>query len=343
MKKLLFLILALMSLLLAVGMALAADGGEATFFNPIAYTGSDPFLTYDKEDQCYYYCYTTYNSVRVAKVDDPTVLRRNLTRSKQVYIGVMGSELTKEFWAPELLKIDGTWYIYFTASSDITNTHKMFLLRCTGDKPTDQFELVGEVDTGFCNWSIDGTMFEYGGERYFVWASYGPLASGIALYMAHMDSLTSIDTEPILLSSATQDWEQKAALVNEGPQPLFKGDTLHIAFSANDGNTDHYCLGLLTYRPEQGDILDPNAWIESDGPVFSSVDGSTGPGHNSFTTSPDGTEDYIVYHANIVSGTGFSGRSVRMQKFTWDGDMPVFGEPARPYEALPIPSGLVVD
>ncbi|MBE5768070.1 MAG: hypothetical protein E7333_00565 [Clostridiales bacterium] len=333
------LMILLMSLLLLTGVAIAQEE-ETTFVNPIAPTGNDPFLVYDEETEVYYYCFTVDNGVRVSKVDDPTVLRRKITRYKNAYIARNNSDVAHEFWAPELLKIDGTWYIYVTAKSESAATHKMYLLRCTGEKPTDPFEMVGEVDTGFCTWSIDGTMFEYAGERYFVWAGFGPLAQGIALYMAHMDSLTTIDTEPILLSCATAPWESKAGLINEGPQPLFKGDTLHIIFSANDSNTDHYCLGLITYRPEQGDIMDPNAWIKCDGPVFSSVEGATGPGHNSFTTSPDGTEDYIVYHANIEAGTGWSGRSVRMQKFTWDGDMPVFGEPARLDEQLPMPSGL---
>jgi GH43 family beta-xylosidase len=45
------------------------------------------------------------------------------------------------------------------------------------------------------------------------------------------------------------------------------------------------------------------------------------PGHNGFFKSPDGTEDWIVYHANnSASGGCDMNRSTRAQKFTWNPD-----------------------
>ncbi|SFG08912.1 Alpha-L-arabinofuranosidase B (ABFB) domain-containing protein [Streptomyces mirabilis] len=57
--------------------------------------------------------------------------------------------------------------------------------------------------------------------------------------------------------------------------------------------------------------------------------GVYGPGHNGFFTSPDGTENWIVYHANSSSGGGCgNGRTTRTQKFTWNADgTPNFGTP----------------
>ena len=56
-----------------------------------------------------------------------------------------------------------------------------------------------------------------------------------------------------------------------------------------------------------------------------------GPGHNSFTTSPDGTEDWIVYHGKDWRDAdlqGFAGRMTRAQRFTWRADGPPdFGHP----------------
>ncbi|MBE7012128.1 MAG: hypothetical protein E7415_05595 [Ruminococcaceae bacterium] len=57
-----------------------------------------------------------------------------------------------------------------------------------------------------------------------------------------------------------------------------------------------------------------------------------GPGHCSFTTVTENCveEDYIVYHANLESGSGWYGRNVWVQKFSWDDkDMPIFGKPSR--------------
>ncbi len=62
------------------------------------------------------------------------------------------------------------------------------------------------------------------------------------------------------------------------------------------------------------------------------------PGHNSFFKSPDGKEDWILYHANSEPSQGCGRyRSPRAQQFTWDADgKPVFGEPIK--TGIPIKS-----
>ena len=45
------------------------------------------------------------------------------------------------------------------------------------------------------------------------------------------------------------------------------------------------------------------------------------PGHNSVVKSPDGKEDWIVYHAAKYSGAGWD-RTLRLQKLEWDGNVP---------------------
>ena len=60
---------------------------------------------------------------------------------------------------------------------------------------------------------------------------------------------------------------------------------------------------------------------------------------NSFTTSPDGAEDWIVYHAKASETPGWD-RVIHMQPFRWNPDgSPDFGTPAAPGEALATPSG----
>jgi GH43 family beta-xylosidase len=66
-----------------------------------------------------------------------------------------------------------------------------------------------------------------------------------------------------------------------------------------------------------------------------------GPGHNGFFKSPDGTEDWIVYHANASATAGCDvNRTTRAQKFTWNSDgTPNFGVPQPLSANLPVPSG----
>jgi len=88
--------------------------------------------------------------------------------------------------------------------------------------------------------------------------------------------------------------------------------------------------------------MNPQSWIKSEQPVFvkSEKNSVYAPGHNSFFKSPDGKEDWILYHANDNPEEGCGPkRSPRMQKIQWNKDgTPNFGEPASNKEILQIPS-----
>ena len=57
-----------------------------------------------------------------------------------------------------------------------------------------------------------------------------------------------------------------------------------------------------------------------------------------FTTSPDGDENWIVYHGMEDPYTGWSARNIRAQKFTWNDDgTPKFPRPG--YGPYAVPSG----
>ena len=59
-----------------------------------------------------------------------------------------------------------------------------------------------------------------------------------------------------------------------------------------------------------------------------------------FFKSPNGKEDWILYHANSAPGQGCGGkRAPRAQKFTWNADgSPNFGIPVKSGEVLNIPA-----
>jgi GH43 family beta-xylosidase len=88
--------------------------------------------------------------------------------------------------------------------------------------------------------------------------------------------------------------------------------------------------------------MDSASWKKHDKPVFTaSVKNKVyAPGHNSFFKSPDGKEDWILYHANSAPGQGCGRkRSPRAQPFTWNEDgTPNFGEPVAEGVPLNIPS-----
>jgi|GEM_PF-5331808 len=85
---------------------------------------------------------------------------------------------------------------------------------------------------------------------------------------------------------------------------------------------------------EHADLLAPQSWTKSPTPVFTTSEAHQvyGPGHNSFTTAPDGT-DLLVYHARSyrdIPGDPLKdpNRHTRVQPLNWRPDgTPDFGTP----------------
>lgn len=112
-----------------------------------------------------------------------------------------------------------------------------------------------------------------------------------------------------------------------------------LILGSNTGNYN-YCLGLLIYNGT-GDPLRQSSWTKT-GPVFqySRANGVFGPGRATFTTSPDGKQDWMVYHAKTTDDFTAHGRETRAQEFTWNADgTPDFGVPVSVSTKLAPPSG----
>lgn len=87
--------------------------------------------------------------------------------------------------------------------------------------------------------------------------------------------------------------------------------------------------------------MNPSDWKKhNDGCVFyqNPEEEAYGVGHASFVQSPDGTEDWIVYHGMRDPSNGWAARTIRTQKFTWNEDgTPKFPRPG--YGPYQVPSG----
>ena len=186
-----------------------------------------------------------------------------------------------------------------------------------------------------------------------IWAGWEGDQNGQQnIYIAKMKNPYTIEGKRVKISSPQYDWEKVGDLnnpgnpphvnVNEGPEVLVRNNRLFLIYSASGCWTDNYALGMLT-ASANANILDHNSWKKHPKPVFEQNKENSvyAPGHNSFFRSPDGKEDWILYHANPSPGCGCGGkRSPRMQKFTWNADGTLnFGIPVKAGVELPIPSG----
>lgn len=296
-----------------------------TIQNPVCPAGADPWVI--EHDGYYYYCYSLGIGVGVKKMSSLTEIASD---GAWVYLAPQDSAYSSEYWAPELHYINGEWYIYVAADDGNNDNHRMYVLKGTSQDPTQPFEMVGVITDSTNKWAIDGTVLTLNGELYFVWSGWeGDVNVAQNIYIAHMSNPWTIDSERVLLSSPTYLWERVGnPYVNEGPAALTHDGKSFIVYSASGSWTDNYCLGMLTLTGD--DPLNPDHWEKSETPVFKQRKHvAYGPGHCSFTTACDGSV-WMVYHANLVSGTGWDGRSVWLAPVTFDANgKPKFGQPSK--------------
>ncbi|HPC35374.1 MAG TPA: glycoside hydrolase family 43 protein [Candidatus Marinimicrobia bacterium] len=306
-----------------------------TFTNPVVADGADPWVI--QYQNFYYYCFSTGDRIWISR--SRNLHEIGLAEQKLVWQPPKGNPWSEELWAPELHFLNNKWYIYVAADDGANENHRMYVLESDNINPQSQYTLKGKIaDSSDC-WAIDGTVLEYKDRLYFVWSGWaGNVNVQQNLYIAPMSNPWTISGNRVLISEPEYEWEKVGRpLVNEGPEILKKNDKIHIIYSASGSWTDDYCLGQLTFTG--GDILSRESWSKNPRPVFSKTETVFGPGHASFVKSPDGREDWIVYHAAKYKGGGWD-RDVRMQKFGWNSDdSPNFGAPVSAGVLLEVPSG----
>jgi GH43 family beta-xylosidase len=297
---------------------------ETTLQNPVAPDGQDPWVI--QTDGAFYYCYSYRGAVHVNRAG--TIERAVRREGRAVWRPERGRPWSRSLWAPELHFVEGRWYIYVAADDGQNVNHRMYVLQSRTSDPTGPFDFKGQIADPTNKWAIDGTVMRHGGELYFIWSGWaGETNVRQDLYIARMDDPLTIRGERVMISKPEHGWETVGRpTVNEGPQVLV-GPTgrVFLVYSASGSWTDHYCLGLLELTG--ADPMDASAWTKSPKPIFKGTDSVISPGHASFTKSPDGQEDWIVYHAAKHKGARWN-REVHMKRFAWDTDgRPVFGEP----------------
>ncbi|HEY1684349.1 MAG TPA: family 43 glycosylhydrolase [Tepidisphaeraceae bacterium] len=329
-------------------------GVDYTITNPIAPSGADPWVTYENGE--YYYAYSDGGALYVSA--SATLEGIGTASGTKIYQPPAGTMYSEDLWAPELHYISGLWYVYFAADNGNNDNHRMYVLQSTGQNPQGLYNFKGEIEatadkgvptatTAFPidHWAIDGTVVTIGSSNYFVWSGWdGTDPNGQSqvqqnLYIALMSNPWTISGSRYVLSQPTYSWEQNGLPINEGPEEL-AGPTgkVFVIYSASGYWTNQYCLGQLEYNA--GNPLLQSSWIKSANPVFQQAGSVTGVGHASFTTSPDGTQDWIVYHAHSPTFDSTGIRDIHTQQFTFNADgTPNFGSPVQDGVALEEPSG----
>ncbi|PTY02307.1 alpha-N-arabinofuranosidase [Verrucomicrobia bacterium LW23] len=328
------------ALLLAVSVAAGQEPsapsstGALSWTNPLAPKRADPHVTLHS-DGWYYLAATVPEYDRIELRRARTLGGLSSAESKVIWRkhdkGPMGAHI----WAPELHFIDGKWYVYFSAGEAEKRWEiRLYVLECSGNDPLqDDWKEKGKLAAGWESFTLDATTFTTNGVRYLAWAQSEKGVKGTNIYLARMDTPLSIAGKITCITRPEFDWEKRGPWVNEAPAVLVRNGKVFLTFSASATN-ENYCMGLC-YASETADLLDAASWKKMPEPVLKSDAAASqfGPGHNSFTTTPDGRTDILVYHArNYENIRGDSlrnpDRATRAQVVRWlSNGMPDFGAP----------------
>lgn len=184
----------------------------------------------------------------------------------------------------------------------------------------DQWQVVKSIP--LTGWSIDFEIFQmpepgpFAGRSYLVWAGADSPSTGWGFESCFIAELLDLrPNQPTLstfdngdanrIATFAFDWTD---VVAEAPAPAIHDGTVSIVYSGNGAHTVEYALGLVILKAG-ADPASGASWIDhnrgecdgdvKNGPELMRTERVFGPGVARFTVSPNGSEDWMVYHAKV--------------------------------------------
>ncbi|TJZ60813.1 arabinan endo-1,5-alpha-L-arabinosidase [Sphingobacterium olei] len=233
-------------------------------------------------------------------------------------------------WAPDINKINGKYYLYYSYS--LWGDRDPGIGLAIADKAEGPFEDKGKLFTSHevdVPNSIDPSLYEEDGQRFLFWGSFGNGPSqGIHGIPLSVDG-TSVPDLKKKFKVAAGDWE--AAMIH-------KRDGYYYFFGSKgsccDGANSQYHVLVARATSLKGPYLDKsgkNINRRGAGTVLlKGNDWMVGPGHHSKIIKDDNGSNWLLYHAiqkDKAKVTGGASRRVLMlDKVSWEDGWPVIGQ-----------------
>ncbi len=302
---------------------------------------ADPCVYYNQEDGYYYFIATNdANNNNTFSIKKSKTLEGLKDAQETEILNLdMYPEINGMLWAPEIHKVGGELYIFFSANPGEAWNVQSHVMRFKGGE-LDRKEnwerpvLFQNKDGGplsealgeFGGITLDMTTFQVNGVQYVSWAQrdFGR-QSGSVLCIGTVDPSTpwKLTSNPTVICRPDYGWDNNDNTpVDEGPYAILRDGQVFLTFSGSlVGAT--YCVGLLRADMD-GNLLDAKNWSKSNFPILyaRAVEGEAGPGHNSYTTDAAGNLVF-VYHARPVDANGNIGSrnaGLRTVHFGADGE-----------------------
>ena len=360
--------------------ATATKAIAATYQNPLQVEFGDPYVLYDGDGKYYMYG-TGGGAVHGFSAYSSTDLV-HWKKEGQVYFGnnkngwgSIDTAWNGAYWAPEVYKVNGKYYMFYSAQWQNNPTNELENFRigvAVSDKPTGPFTDIQNkpiFDPGYP--IIDANVFfDTNGKAYLYYSRCcykHPVESDIADWARKKGWYKEIEEswvygvelkpdfsgtigEPVLLlrppvssKDKQAEWESRSVTSHEvnrrwteGSVTFKKGNIYYIMYSANYFGGKNYAVGYATAKSPLGPFTKA-----ANNPVLqknTEKGGSvTGTGHNSITYSPDGKEMFCVYHGRTTATGNERVVFIDRMEIRKDGTLIVHGPTTNPQ---PLPSGL---
>lgn len=304
--------------------------------NPLDIKFGDPYIIYD-DDTDRYYMYGTGGVDKgfVAYSSDDLVKWHS---EGQVYSALQEKGWgIKDFWAPEVYKINGKFYMFYSAHWKVNpnNEYENYKIGvAVSHSPTGPFiDMTGEplfdpgypiidanvyfaengkmylyysrccykhpVESEIANWARSNNIYDEIEESWVYGIELAPDFSGV------IGTPVLLLRPPVTLDDTQAEWESRSVTTQEinrrwteGSYLLKHGDVYYMMYSANHFAGENYAVGYATANHPLGPFTK-----SSSNPILEKNTDQgghvTGTGHNSVLFGKDG-KMYCVYHGRTT-------------------------------------------
>ncbi|MBR5538402.1 MAG: family 43 glycosylhydrolase [Clostridia bacterium] len=300
MKKLLSL--ALITVLFSV-LAIGVLAMEQNFINPVA-LGADPFIL---KDDGTYYLYVTGDNLGYRVYSSKNLVEwtahGHCLVKDDVYLDP-DSKYENLFWAPEVIKYEGKYYMAYTAQ------HRVGI--AVADNPLGPFKSPegSKYLLPYYN-NIDGNFFlDDDGKMYLYYVTQQATRvddyvskAGNNIWGCELDMNTlTIKSDTVKLLQQWDETTEAVSKLNEGPFMIKHNGKYYLTFSADKYYMTSYSVNYAVSDSPLGEFKRDfnNPVLKCDDLDYADADNPHlyGPGHHSFVEAPNGKDMLIVYHAH---------------------------------------------
>lgn len=293
--------------------------------NPLILQRADPWVYQDESGHFFFTSSVPeFNRIELRQGDSLQALQS--ASPEIIWRKKTNGPMSANIWAPELHRIDKSWYLYFSAGSqerpfDI----RLYALRNDADNPLQgTWQEAEQIKTRHDTFALDATTFEQAGTHYLVWSQKDPEdLQPASLHIARLSDPVTLEGPEVLIGRPEFTWEQQGIPANQGASVIKRGNRIFIFYTASA--TDHRSAIGVLWAEADADLLNPQSWHKLPEPVLATNEthGRLGPGHPSVIQHRPSGDTLIFYHSRDykhLHGGELEdpNRHTRVRRVQWD-------------------------